>query len=238
MKSLQRIGLLLSIAFLSFSCQLNVITGSGNVVSEKRNIEGNFIGIEASDGLDIILEQANEKSVTVIADDNLQKHIKVIIVDDILKISSDYKAYRNVKMKKVSVRMPEIRSIKISSGTHLKTKNGIICKSIDIKASSGADVNVTLEAEKTIGEASSGSVLKIQGKSIDFECAASSGSQLDARKLMSNNVIASASSGSSSDVYPLVNLNAKASSGASITYFNVPKNLTKKSSSGGNISHQ
>ncbi|MGK4569142.1 hypothetical protein [Flavobacterium sp. 3HN19-14] len=54
-----------------------------------------------------------------------------------------------------------------------------------------------------------------------------------------NDVTAEAYSGSSMSVAPIVNLNAKAESGSSITYTKVPKTtLSKEENSGGSVSQQ
>ena len=234
----KRIFGLAIIAVLVFSCQLNSINGSGNVTTEKRNIAGNFTSIKAEKGLDIVLEQAQETEVTVVADDNLQKHITTKVLDSVLVISSEYNSYRNVRMKKVIVKMPKVEAIKISSGAHFVSRNTIRSQDLNLAASSGGTLNINVEAEKTICETSSGSNITIKGHSNNLETASSSGSTLDGEKLMANNIIASASSGSNNNVYPLISLNANASSGGSINYYHVPKNLNKKSSSGGNVNSQ
>lgn len=234
----KRIFGLAIIAVLLFSCQLNSINGSGNVTTEKRNIEGNFTSIKAEKGLDIVLAQSQETEVTVVADDNLQKHITTKVLNGVLVISSEYNSYRNVRMKKVIVKMPKVDAIKISSGAHFESRNTIRSQELNLEASSGATLNINVAAEKTSCESSSGGNMTIIGKSINLETASSSGSSLNAEKLMANNVIASASSGSNNNVYPLISLNANASSGGSINYHHVPKNLNKKSSSGGNVNSQ
>ncbi|MBL0012744.1 MAG: DUF2807 domain-containing protein [Flavobacterium sp.] len=226
------------VVVLLASCQFNGITGSGNVTTEKRNVEGNFTAIEAGKGLDIVLEQSQDTDVTVVADDNLQKHITTKVSNGVLIISSDYNSYRNVRMKKVIVKMPSITRIEISSGAHFTGRNTIKSDNLAIESSSGAEIKIAVEAAKTMCEASSGGHITIQGKSIDLESASSGGSSVDAEKLIANNVLASASSGGNSHVFPLVSLNAKASSGGSINYHNVPTNLNKKSSSGGSINKE
>ena len=66
----------------------------------------------------------------------------------------------------------------------------------------------------------------------------SSGSEIDANKLLSNDINAKASSGSSIDVHPLVSLTAKASSGANIDYEGNPKIVHKTATSGGSIDRE
>ena len=58
---------LLSMGLLS-ACQ--VITGSGNIVEEQREVSG-FNRIEITGSGDLIIEQSGEESLLVIADDNL-----------------------------------------------------------------------------------------------------------------------------------------------------------------------
>jgi hypothetical protein len=52
---------------------------------------------------------------------------------------------------------------------------------------------------------------------------------------LANEVTAQSTSGSSIDVHPLVSLNAKASSGASIEYDGKPKTIVKEETSGGSV---
>ncbi len=226
------------IALLFGACQFNGIKGSGNVTTENRTINGEFSKIQASKGLDIVLEQSNAKAVIVEADDNLQKHITTKVENGVLIITSDYSGYINVKSKKIIVQAPKIDGIEVSSGASFKTKNTLKMNSISVESSSGADIQMAVETEKLSCEASSGSQISIHGKAIEFETASSSGSNIEAEDLLSNDIIANASSGGTLDIHPIVSLNAEASSGGNITYHAIPKTITKKSSSGGSINKE
>jgi len=229
------------ITLLFASCQshsFQSITGSGNVTTENRTVNGNFKGIEAEKGLDVVIEQSNKLSVTVIADDNLQKHINTKVTNGVLSITSDYGNFINVKSKKIVVQMPTIESIDMSSSANLTSRNTLKGEYISVHSSSGANIKLSIEAEKASSEASSGSEITLTGKAIALETNSSSGSSINAEKLLSNTIIATASSGSSIDVYPLVSLKANASSGANINYHNNAKTINKESSSGGSINKE
>lgn len=232
------IALFLCISTALTACKFNGIKGSGNVTTENRPMTETFKSIKASKGLDVVIEQAPETSVTVIADDNVQKHITTTVSGGVLTISCDSNNFMNVESKKVVVKMPIVEGIDASSGVTVTAKNTIKSNVIALKSSSGSTISVNVEADQASCESSSGSSLTIGGKAISLETAASSGSEINAEKLLSNDVIASASSGSSVNVNPLVSLNADASSGANISYYNIPKNLNKKSSSGGSVNKQ
>lgn len=225
--------------FVLFSaCQTNIITGSGNVTTESRPITGDFTSIEVSNGLDLVIEQSNKPGISVEADDNLQRHVKTTISNGVLTIKCEFNDYQNVTSKKITVNLPVLESLQASSGTSVKSANVLKVGEISVNSSSGATVDLEMEADKAICESSSGSHIEVSGKAIAFEAATASGSEIDAQKLMSNEVTASASSGSVIEVHPLVNLNAKASSGGVVNYHNEPKSISKKASSGGSISKQ
>ncbi|WP_309640025.1 head GIN domain-containing protein [Flavobacterium sp.] len=237
-KIIQKSALLSVTVMLFAACQFNGVKGSGNVVTENRTVPNSFKSIKAEKGLDVVLEQSPETSITVIADDNLQKHIKTTVENGVLTITSDINNYINVESKKVVVKAPNIESIDVCCGVSFNAKNTIKGNTIALKSSSGSSMNIAIEVEKASCEASSGSDIKVYGKAMAMEAASSSGSTIDAEKLLSNEIIAGASSGSVIEIFPLVSLNADASSGGVINYHNVPKNINKKSSSGGSISKE
>jgi len=107
-----------------------------------------------------------------------------------------------------------------------------------LKSNTGASLHMALECEKATIETESAGSVKVNGKAITLEAAAASAGNIDAEKLLSNDIIASASSAGIIKIYPLVSLSADASSGGSINYYNVPKNLNKKSDTGGSINKE
>ncbi len=232
-----KMALAVLIVQILHSCEMHCVTGSGHVTVEHRPVTSEFKNVKASNGLDVIVEQSEKTSITVEADDNVQKHISTKIENGVLIISSDCNSYINAT-KTITVQLPAISGIVTSSGANLHSKNTLKGEQISVKASSGADIKIGIETDKATCETSSGSHINIVGKAIELETASSSGSDIDAKQLMSNSITASASSGSTIDVHPLVSLNAKASSGANVNYYNVPKNLQKKSSSGGSINKE
>lgn len=235
---LTKIVVTTAIGLLFASCQFQGIKGSGNVTTENRIVNGKFKSIKVEKGLEVILEQSQETKVTVVADDNLQKHILVKVSNGVLIITSDYSSYSNVKSKKILVKTLEIESIEVTGGANLSSKNTLKNEALTLKSSSGGNLKTQIETERANCESSSGSTISVSGKAIDLKISSSGGSNIDAEKLLSNTIIAKASSGSTLTVYPLVLLNAEASSGATIKYYNIPRNLNKKTGSGGAINKE
>ena len=227
------------VALLFSSCinslKWNEIKGSGNVVTETRNINQDFKSIEVNQGIEVLVEQSNNTSVTVEVDDNLQKHIITKVEDGVLIIESD-ETYFATETPVVMVHMPIIKRLSASGGSQIKSIGILLSDQIEVESDSGSQIMINIEADKIKLESSSGSHLEASGKALKLETFASSGSTIEAEELMANEIISEAASGSSTSVYPILKLDAKASSGSSIDYYKIPKTLSKVENSGGSVS--
>lgn len=210
------------------------IKGSGNITTEKRAVTEDFKNIKVSHGIEVILEQADKKSIIVEVDDNLQQHIITKIENGILKIEAD-KGYNATEKAVVKVKMPVINGLNTDSGSEITSQNVLITENINVKSSSGSEINIEVEADFIKLESSSGSTIEVNGKALKAETFSSSGSKLDAKNLMANEIIAKAESGSETSIYPILKLEAKASSGGEIDYHKMPKTISKEENSGGSI---
>lgn len=213
----------------------NGIKGSGNITTETRASDQDFKSIKVSQGIKVNVEQSDNKSITVEADDNIQQHIITKIENGVLIIESD-KGYNSTETPLVNVKMPVINGLNASSGSEINSSETLISNSMSVKSSSGSSINITVEADAISLESSSGSSIEASGKALRLETSSSSGSKIDAKDLMANEVISQTASGSSTSVYPIVKLEAKASSGSSISYYKIPKTLSKEENSGGSVS--
>jgi len=227
------------IALLFGSCNhsinLKSLTGSGNVTTENRMVQGDFKSVKVSNAIDLIIEQSAKPEIIVEADDNLQKEITTKVENGTLIIGCNYSSFINVKSRKVTVKMPVIESLQASSASKINSVNVLKGENISLKTSSAANMNLNIEYDAINCAASSGSSIYIDGKALKLETKASSGSTINAKNMLVNEVIANVSSGGSISTHPIVSLEAKASSGGSINYNTMPKFIQKKSSSGGRI---
>ena len=213
------------------------IKGSGTITTETRPADQDFKKIKVSYGIKVIVEQADDKSITVEADDNLMQHIITKIENNVLTIESD-ENYNSTETPIVRVKIPIINGLSASSGSEITSANLLQTDKLDVTASSGSQVDIDVEADAITLESSSGSSIESSGKALKVETSSSSGSEINAKDLMANEVIAQASSGSSTSVYPILKLDAKASSGSSISYYKIPKTVKKDESSGGSVTEK
>jgi hypothetical protein len=232
--------ILVAIAALLFaSCNYNInlksITGSGNVTTENRTITDDFKSIEVANAIDLVVEQSDKAEIIVEADDNLINGITTKIENGVLIIDCDYNSFLEVESKKVTVKMPFIEELKASSTSSITSINKLKGEEIILRASSAATIKLDLEYDRINAKASSASTIVMYGLALDLATTASSGSEIEANDLLSNEVSAAASSGASIKIHPIVNLKAKASSGGSVLFAKTPKSIERRTSSGGSI---
>ena len=220
-----------------FADNFKTVDGNNNVTTQTRTVTGEYNAIAASRGLEVIIEAASEKSITIEADENLHSHIQTTVENGVLEITADVNI-GNAASKKVIVKLPEIGAIEASTGAIVKSAVSIKGKSLELETSTGAFIDLSVEVENLSCESSNGSNLKVSGQAKKLQTEASSGSTVDAAKVTANSVKSESSSGGTSIVNPIDELSADASSGGMIYYVNTPSKLTKETSSGGEVHQQ
>ena len=223
----------LASASILLSCQVK--TGSGNIITENRQERG-FTGVNIGGPFKTTLQQGPDYKVRVEADDNIIDDIKTEVRDGKLKV---YFKQKNISLRNATVNIyieaPAIEHISASAAADVKTTGYLTGgRKMTFHSSSGASLNATLDAPDVEADASSGSHLTLKGKTRQVDTQASSGAELDADELLSENAKAQASSGASIDLHASVRLNAQASSGASVDYRG-NASVSKQASSGGSI---
>lgn len=228
----------LLLASCNFSGNRNRIEGSGNSTIQNRPVTAAFTKIEVENGIELIVEQAELASIVVEADDNIIDDITTKISNGTLKIELEKNVFRNISVRKVTVKLPVIHEIESSSAATVTSQNILKSDYLKLDASSASEITIKVESDKVAASASSGSEITLEGLALELEVDASSGSTINAEKLEANNVNADASSGASVEVNAKAYLKAEASSGAGISYRTVPKTIDKRTNSGGSINQK
>lgn len=214
---------------------LNRVEGNNNVTSIKRDINADFTKVRVSTGLELIIQQGSEISLTVEADENLHDIIITEVVDGKLKIYTEKNIWKSAA-KRVYLTVNTIEELTASSGSTVISESVLKANNLDVSSSSGANLTIEVAATNLISSTSSGSSLNLSGETTSHETSASSGSSITAYKLISKDVIAKVSSGASISVYASSSIDGKASSGGGISFEGNPEKITKKTSSGGRVS--
>jgi hypothetical protein len=272
-------SLILGTFFLLSSCAFNInypdkIKGEGQVITEQIMLE-DFNELQLERGWTITLEPSSSNYMVVEANENLFEVFEYENLAGRLKVSSS-KQISSAGAKQITIYFTEkLALLKASSGTEVNSPEVLTFDNFVLDISSGAEVDLDLELESldletssgsearlianaddvsvdsssgssaevkltaiaTVAEASSGSDIEIEGSTKEFEARSSSGASINSKGFESEKVNAKASSGSSISVYPIEDLTATTSSGGDVYYYNEPKGRLdlNRSKSGGSI---
>jgi hypothetical protein len=198
---------------------------------------GSFKGVKVSQAIDVYLKKGDKESVKVVVSGADLSDVITSVDGSTLRVKmrdnvggffskADVKAY---------VTYVNLERISASSASSVFSEGVIKTDAIDIGASSAANVEVSLEANSAMVDVSSAGEVRLEGKSTKLEVEVSSGGEVDAYKLESESVKASAHSGGDAKISVSKDLEAHASSGADIRYHGNPSRTNTHSSSGGSV---
>lgn len=209
------------------------VNGNGHVTTEVRHIS-DFDQIKVSTGMIVVLHQSDQEQVTILADENLHDAIQTEVHGDELRIFTDERIRKYRKLL-ITVDFKDLENVRTSSGAQVKTDGIIHVKELSASASSGSQLSLNLDVKDLKSKTSSGANIRIQGKTEYADLRASSGSQLKASDLTTENCKADVSSGANISIDITGSLEGEASSGGHIYYTGSPTNTNMKTSSGGEI---
>jgi len=234
-KQIQLIGIFAFLTFVLSSCWFMgpSVKGNGNVTEEVRQV-GEFDQIHVSRGMNVYVTQGSPAKVVVIADNNLHEVIETKVEGGVLKVYVN-ENIRWAKEKKVMITVEKLSGLESTSGSNAWSQNQIMSENLELKASSGANIILEVNAKYLKADCSSGANIKLSGLAKEADMETSSGANLKGEELKAENCKMKASSGG--NVSSTVNgrLEAQASSGGNIVYYGEPTETDVNTSSGGNI---
>lgn len=211
---------------------------AGNYVVIGQEVEerkvGNFHEVRVGQAIDLYLKKGAEERVKV--------EVKGIDLDEVitevsggrLKVYLDNGRYRN-HVVKVYVTYRELDGISASSASSVFSEETIKADNFEINVSSAADVELALDANEVVVSVSSSGDVELSGKAKVFKVDASSAGGVDAFDLEAQKAYIRASSAGSVKISVVNEIDARASSGASIRYRGNPTRSQTDSSSGGSV---
>jgi len=225
-------NVILMVAFVACLAGCDYKTGSGNLVTQTRNVD-RFKAVSVGGGFEVEIKIGSPAKVVIEADDNIINDIEATVNNGQLKISINDGISFNDAHVEVFITSNEITRISSSASAKVVVTDEIESdENITLKASSGSFIKATVNAPVTEADASSGAEIVVNGRTKTFKAESSSGATVKALDLLSENTTAQASSGASTSVHASVQINAKASSGGSVTYRGEASAIIKESSGG------
>jgi hypothetical protein len=182
--------------------------GSGNVVTEKREVSG-FTGVDVGGAFKVEIVAGKEYSVEVEADDNLVPLVRTEVEGGVLKIETEKRISSKSELK-IRISAPDIDSLESSGVSGIKL-SGVKNTALNVQSSGASKINV-------------------EGTTGNLTVDVSGASTVDAANLQAENSNVDASGACSVTVNASNEVEAHASGASKIRYTGTPKNVIKKTS--------
>ena len=193
-----------------------------------------FTSITVSEGIEVNLKKGSSHQAVITAKNIDLDEILTEVSGSTLKVHLDGNNHNNVNVS-IDVTFVNLESVKASSAADVNSNSVIEADEFKIRASSAADVTLELKVKSLDVEASSAADVEVSGSATSQTVDISSASDYKAFELKSKTGDVSASSAADAKVNVSENLDASASSGASVKYKGNPEKLREHSSSGGDV---
>jgi len=214
----------------------NVLAQSSKNVSVKA-----FNEVTVSSGLDLYLTQTTNEALTIKGQEDL---IKDVVVEQngsslVIKYKDGIKwgsLFKNQSIK-VYLNYKNLKSLTASGGSDVYTQNNLKADVLNLRASGGADLKLTLTVKDLNLTISGGSDAELKGSGENLIATASGGSDMDAFGYVVNNARVIASGGSDANIYVNKALEAGASGGSDVNYKGSAVLKKTSSSKSGDVNH-
>ena len=196
-------------------CTLAPITGSGKIVTREETSTG-FDKLDVSHGFEVDVRQAEDFSVVIRVDDNVEKHLDVAKRGSTLQIGLKPNVNVTSRTLQAEITMPELTGLEMSGGTHCTVTGFESTRALDLDVSGGSHATLT-------------------GSAGDVTIDASGGSEADLFAFSVVDANVEASGGSEVTVNASGRLDADASGGSRVYYLGSPTLGTIEESGGGEV---
>ena len=213
-------------------CTLNG-WGSGNVINETKNVKGvKQVSLEGFGN--IVLQQGNQESLRIEAEDNIMPHIQSKVDGDKLTITYDTNTPTPTKDVTYYLTVKDLNSISISGAGKIQSNN-FKTNTLDIILTGAGEGNLNgLNVKKLTVNMSGAGKLILSGKATEQTVNISGAGDYQARELESKTATITIGGAGSSIVNVTDLLNAVISGVGDIEYTGNPK-VNKQISGTGNI---
>ncbi len=224
---------------ISFLIGLFLLFSSALAFGQTRDI-GDFKAVYSSSGVTVTLVKASSPSIEYKMKKGDAKNLITEVKNGTLyiKTKSNKSSWGNSTQAEVIVYYTNLEKIKTSAGCTVKSDNTIKSNTMEIEVTSGSTAKLEIEANRVEADVSSGATLKLKGKANKGDFEVRSGSTLNASRLITDDVVAEASSGASLSIHANETLEATANSGASISYMGNVKNENIDAGRSGSINRK
>ncbi len=223
---------------------LLIVAGSISYANAQnsRNVSiKNIKSIAVSSGIDLYLTQGETEMLLIKGSNDLIKDVVIEQNDGNIKIKYkegvNWSRIFNNQSIKVYVNYKKLTALSASGGSDVYTQNNIKSDVLELRASGGSDLKLTLTVKELSLTISGGSDADLKGSGENMQLTATGGSDVNAFSYVVNNAKATVSGGSDANIYVNKALEANASGGSDVNYKGKASLRKTSSSKSGDVNH-
>ncbi|OKS85521.1 head GIN domain-containing protein [Mucilaginibacter polytrichastri] len=205
------------------SCMNRCIQGSGNQKTETRQM-GDFSKINIEGAFKVNLKQDSSMGVTVTADDNLLKYIKVGVSDGSLHIYAKKNFCASAAII-VNVGVRDLSAIEADGAVELQSEGRLNVKDLKLNLAGANKVTLDLSAANVSTDASGANELFISGQAAAYKVSLTGSSKLHAFDFVVGDYSIKTAGASHSEINVLKDLKINTMGASDVKYKGNPANI-------------
>lgn len=196
-----------------------------------------FDGIYVTGNIEVKLEQGEENKIELYVDGMPYEKISVKVQRGVLRLRVlESWLYRD-EVIKAYITYKGLNTVRANAGATVESEDLISTDNFEVKATSGARIELSIEVRAVDGGASEGGILVLEGTAQEQDLQVSTGGEYDGLDLDCTRTYIRANTGGKASVVALEHLEAAANTGGSIRYKGNPETTRVKTVIAGEV-HQ
>lgn len=213
----------------------NMVRGSGNVISETRNVSG-FDTVSISNSGDATISVGDTESLVITAEDNILPLIQSNVVNGRLEIggkpNSSYSTTRGISYK---ITVKSLKGVETSGSTDVSVTNTVKADSFSAGTSGSGRITLAdLQASSITLRTSGSGRIDASGKASSLNATTSGSGEIVAGNLSTGSATVSTSGSGNVTVWVTDTLNAHTSGSGNVRYYGQP-NVSRSESGSGRV---
>ena len=213
------------------------IKGNGNVISEKRETSS-YDKIAVIGFFDVELVSGKEGNITIKGEENLIPHIKIEVVNQELKISTDKNKYISTSNGKniiITVPFENINQVSLTGSGDISTKNTIESGSFTVKLTGSGDLTLNVECKDLDVNLNGSGDIILTGKTESITSTLDGSGDIKASAMKSKNATVTVSGSGDNSVFCSESIYARILGSGDIKYGGNPLKIDTKINGSGDI---
>ena len=180
-KSIVSFAIAASIALFAVGCAdktpASSVTCSGRVKTETRAVNLKYSGVKATAGIKVVISD-RVKNIEVKCDKRVQDYVNLTVEKNVLNI--EYGQIDIIGNPQTEVTVPASPGV---SGAHISTETPVSAEEVSIRGTSGAVLDIKIDAQKCRVDINNEAVLTLSGKAVHRHVDAATGAVFNGKEL-------------------------------------------------------